>query len=1053
MRLQQWWNGVLRVGWRPGTERMGATGSREAVQRSLPLGMFGYATSWRVLLLFALLFVGKPQSAPAQAVRTNRGFEANSLPRNDDGSSSSAVPLGFTVNFFGVSFSSAFVNNNGNITFGGGLSEFTPAGLVASPLRIIAPFWADVDTRGARSSLVTYGQDTVNGRPAFGVNYVNVGYYGSHDDKLNSFQLVLIDRTDLGEGNFDIEFNYDRIVWETGDASGGAGGLGGTSASAGYSNGSQTADGSFEILGSRRRGIFLDSNRNGLKYRRLNSNLRGRVVFFVRSGSVECSFASLSIDEEFPWPGGAGSVQVAAPSGCEWTATSNASFVSITSGSTNSGNGIVDYVVAPNRSRRPRSGTMTVAGTIVTVTQEGFVTLRVSPPTVSLSSVDGAFPSRVALRIESIRQPVSWAASATLLNGESWRLRVTPSSGTATGSEPSVVTLELNGSFLPPLPGEVYEAMITVRDTIEGPAVEVPVILVVSPPGGGLVLSQSAFVFRVSEGGTVPASQTLRLLNSGEGSVGWSIPASALNTASWLNLSSLLGVAVTGSTTPSSTALAVNPAGLAPGVYQTLLPVFAAGGTNEPQLVSVTLHVVPAATPPGAETSPGAMVFVAQQGGSRPAAQNLTVSNLGAGELTFQLAPSTASGGGWLDLSATSGSTGSGPVTLQVTANPADLPAGIYRGGISATFSAGGAQDVPVLLVVAPPGQRTLFGTTVCSPQGMDLVATTVENGASLPVSFPLPLLVQAVDTCGEPVNNATVLVSVEGKRTVLRAVGRGLYSGMWTPELIAGSVPLNITALHPAYGTFERIFRVLTAEAPGGVSLPSIAMDGVVDSAGFTQGLPLAPGSMISVFGSQFAQEETFSSTVPLPRRLGGISVQIGSEDVPLYYVAPGQINAQVPFTARPGQSVSLVVKAGGQLTAPQNYLIAPVQPNIFESGGFAFALDRQGLPITSQNPARIGDTLQIFATGLGLVEPAVATGVASPPSSTVGNRVTVTIGGVEVPVSSQGLAPGLVGLYQVNVSLPPTVTPGEDVIVLIKQKGIPSNPNSPVSIPVRLR
>jgi len=230
----------------------------------------------------------------AQAVRTNSGFTRTILARNDD-LSSGQVSLGFTVNFFGNNYSSLYVNNNGNVTFNGPLEDYTPQGLTGSRLPIIAPFWADVDTRGAGTSPVTYGTDTVNGRLAFGANYVNVGYYDSRGDKLNNFQLVLIERSDTGTGNFDIEFNYNRIVWETGEADDGINGLGGASASAGYSNGSGSAGTSFEIAGSRVPGSFLDSNSNGLVRRTQDSgNVLGRLLFSVRGGVITPTLTSLS---------------------------------------------------------------------------------------------------------------------------------------------------------------------------------------------------------------------------------------------------------------------------------------------------------------------------------------------------------------------------------------------------------------------------------------------------------------------------------------------------------------------------------------------------------------------------------------------------------------------------------------------------------------------------------------------------------------------------------------------------------------------------------------
>ncbi|MCA1779090.1 MAG: hypothetical protein LC637_06850, partial [Xanthomonadaceae bacterium] len=139
------------------------------------------------------------------------GFDANTLPPNDDGSTA-AVPLGFTLDFFGISRSSVFVNNNGNVTFDSALGTYTPFDLTSTGQEIIAPFFADVDT-GSAGDPVTYGGGTFEGRPAFGVNWINVDYYDSdisHTNR-NSFQLILVDRSDIASGDFDIVFNYDQI--------------------------------------------------------------------------------------------------------------------------------------------------------------------------------------------------------------------------------------------------------------------------------------------------------------------------------------------------------------------------------------------------------------------------------------------------------------------------------------------------------------------------------------------------------------------------------------------------------------------------------------------------------------------------------------------------------------------------------------------------------------------------------------------------------------------------------------------------------------------------
>lgn len=214
------------------------------------------------------------------------GFNDNTLPPNDD-SSTGLVPIGFDIDFLGVVFDQLYVNNNGNVTFDTPLFTFTPFDLIANNVAIIAPFFADVDTR-FHGDPVTYGTGTVGGQAAFGVNWLNVDYFASspaHGEQLNSFQLVLVDRSDIAPGDFDIEFNYGQITWETGSASGGVGGLGGSSARAGFSNG---LDFNFELNGSASNGAFLDSgpSETSLVQNSFNSQFDGRYVFFARSGGI-----------------------------------------------------------------------------------------------------------------------------------------------------------------------------------------------------------------------------------------------------------------------------------------------------------------------------------------------------------------------------------------------------------------------------------------------------------------------------------------------------------------------------------------------------------------------------------------------------------------------------------------------------------------------------------------------------------------------------------------------------------------------------------------------
>ena len=212
------------------------------------------------------------------------GFDTFTFPPNDD-LSTGLVPIGFNIDFFGQLFSDLYVNNNGNVTFNSPLFNFTPFPIVTNGIPMLAPFFADVDTL-TDGLPVTYGMGMVAGHQAFGVNWVDVDYFsGSHPGQHNSFQLVLIDRSDVGAGDFDIEYNYGQITWETGDASGGTGGLGGSSARAGYTNGSSQ---SFEFAGSGVNGAFLDTGpaATSLVQNSFNSVNLGRYEFFARNGGI-----------------------------------------------------------------------------------------------------------------------------------------------------------------------------------------------------------------------------------------------------------------------------------------------------------------------------------------------------------------------------------------------------------------------------------------------------------------------------------------------------------------------------------------------------------------------------------------------------------------------------------------------------------------------------------------------------------------------------------------------------------------------------------------------
>ncbi|HUM14433.1 MAG TPA: PEP-CTERM sorting domain-containing protein [Candidatus Nitrosotalea sp.] len=173
----------------------------------------------------------------AVVVTTGGGNAANvgdASGRNDDGFRG-PISLGFSMPFFGTTYSSFFVNNNGNVSFNAGIAAFTPSGPQGATQPVISPFFADVDTRAAASGVVYLRTDIPN---QIIVTWDAVGYFGAHADKLNSFQLVLRGpdyAIPVGEGA--IGFFYKTMQWETGDASGGSGGFGGTPGAVGFGDG------------------------------------------------------------------------------------------------------------------------------------------------------------------------------------------------------------------------------------------------------------------------------------------------------------------------------------------------------------------------------------------------------------------------------------------------------------------------------------------------------------------------------------------------------------------------------------------------------------------------------------------------------------------------------------------------------------------------------------------------------------------------------------------------------------------------------------------------
>ena len=197
-----------------------------------------------------------------------------------------------------------------------------------------------------------------------------------------------------------------------------------------------------------------------------------------------------------------------------------------------------------------------------------------------------------------------------------------------------------------------------------------------------------------------------------------------------------------------------------------------------------------------------------------------------------------------------------------------------------------------------------------------------------------------------------------------------------------------------------------------------------------------VAPGEFVSLFGSGLCTATEGALSLPLQTTLGNVQVSVNGILAPLSYVSPNQINVLVPYETS-GSYATFQVSSDIGLSDPVTLYVAKTAPGIFTSlaGGFApgvgpaAAQHADFSAVTQSNPAKSGETLLLYVTGLGAVSPAVKDGAAAGanPLSNVVADVEVSVDGQSAGVSFKGLAPGFAGLYQVNFVVPGGVSPGE--------------------------
>ncbi len=251
-----------------------------------------------------------------------------------------------------------------------------------------------------------------------------------------------------------------------------------------------------------------------------------------------------------------------------------------------------------------------------------------------------------------------------------------------------------------------------------------------------------------------------------------------------------------------------------------------------------------------------------------------------------------------------------------------------------------------------------------------------------------------------------------------------------------SGVTPATLTAGVAASGLAPGKYSATIVISAGTTAIPSISVpveltvlarnaprlneSGAVNAATFSPGA-LAPGSLISVFGERLTTAAVQASSLPLPTELAGFSLRINGIPAPVLFVSPGQANVQVPWEVASG-TASIAATVSGVPSNTISATIGPYSPGIF------VVVNADGSPVTAEQPAERGKALVVYATGLGPVTGRAATGQAAPTSPLAATLETpaVTMGDAVAEVLFSGLTPGFVGLYQVNLRVPPSAPTG---------------------------
>jgi uncharacterized protein (TIGR03437 family) len=230
-----------------------------------------------------------------------------------------------------------------------------------------------------------------------------------------------------------------------------------------------------------------------------------------------------------------------------------------------------------------------------------------------------------------------------------------------------------------------------------------------------------------------------------------------------------------------------------------------------------------------------------------------------------------------------------------------------------------------------------------------------------------------------------------------------------------------------------------------------SIELRGMVNSGSLRFGEPIAPGTIVSLYGEGFSTQTALATSGFLPRLLDGVVALVNGVAAPLFFTSPNQINFQTPMEVVPGE-VFLQVRSGGLLSNAIRARVEDTSPGIFtitQNGtGEAVAVTAENYQLVSAaNPARAGRYISVFCTGLGQLAEEIPTGIPVERPLVTRSPLTLSVGGRNAEVTYAGAAPGYPGLYQINFIVPAGLNSGLQTM----QASIGGQQSNPTSLFVR--